>query len=725
VTYVPAAVHRQRAAELAAASVLGLSVREALHLVELAAPSTGGNSARQLLDTLQARPGVLTSGHSDVPSSVIALMRLLAEAGYTRVLIPTCRRCGRDKALTNRRYDGGRVCRDCARVLDAEPCSRCQISRTVATRTAAGAPVCKVCRAKERSEPCSDCGRSRTVAARLPNGDACCPGCLGKRRGLPHGECVRCHRIGPLPQPGDGGRICQRCYRRARPRPCERCGEHRPVAVRRANGWPTLCEPCAVREPPYPARCVSCGYFEWWCRPSFDGEPVCTSCRRQQADQAHRPQPPGEPGSCKFCGRAEEFRPGARRCNDCQLAADLDRYLVGPDGVISEVIRPVADYLRRTPNPASTRDWLRRRKGGLILRRLAACPEQQITHELLDREPPGRALTHLRALLVDCGVLAPREEYLERLEPWLEHLLDELPARHARILRPFATWQLLRRARQRARSAPFTTGAASALRTQVRAVIAFLSFLDEHHTTLADLDQHLIDQFLDAGPRDQHDVRGFLKWTNDRALTSGVSAPPHQRGGPLTTVSQDERWRELARWITADDAPSNVRAAAILVMLYGQSASRITALTSDDVLEHDGQTYLRLGTTPVLLPPRIATLIQNLRDTRTSRANYPRGQDAIPLFPGRSPGAAMTGPSLLTVLHRAGVNVRTHRNSALAGMAQELPEAVCASLLGVSITTANFWARQVSRDWSAYLEARDADSTAARPQQAQTAAQEP
>jgi hypothetical protein len=53
-------------------------------------------------------------------------------------------------------------------------------------------------------------------------------------------------------------------------------------------------------------------------------------------------------------------------------------------------------------------------------------------------------------MLVSSGVLPARNEHLERLAPWLEHLLDDRPAHHARLIRPFAHWFVLRRARRTA-----------------------------------------------------------------------------------------------------------------------------------------------------------------------------------------------------------------------------------------------------------------------------------
>jgi hypothetical protein len=58
--------------------------------------------------------------------------------------------------------------------------------------------------------------------------------------------------------------------------------------------------------------------------------------------------------------------------------------------------------------------------------------------------------------LVHAGVLPEREEYLETIPSWLDELLATRPAAHAQIIRPYASWSILRRARHRARRRPGT-----------------------------------------------------------------------------------------------------------------------------------------------------------------------------------------------------------------------------------------------------------------------------
>jgi hypothetical protein len=62
-----------------------------------------------------------------------------------------------------------------------------------------------------------------------------------------------------------------------------------------------------------------------------------------------------------------------------------------------------------------------------------------ITYDLLDDLPQTQALHYVREVLVNSGVLPARNEHLERLAPWLEHLLHDKPAHHTRLIRPFTS----------------------------------------------------------------------------------------------------------------------------------------------------------------------------------------------------------------------------------------------------------------------------------------------
>jgi hypothetical protein len=58
-----------------------------------------------------------------------------------------------------------------------------------------------------------------------------------------------------------------------------------------------------------------------------------------------------------------------------------------------------------------------------ILRSLDA--GQQLTHHHLDDLPAGKAVEHLRTVLVATGTLLPRDEQMVRLERWITRLAED------------------------------------------------------------------------------------------------------------------------------------------------------------------------------------------------------------------------------------------------------------------------------------------------------------
>ena len=79
-----------------------------------------------------------------------------------------------------------------------------------------------------------------------------------------------------------------------------------------------------------------------------------------------------------------------------------------------------------------------------------------------------------------------------------------------------------------------------------------------------------------------------------------------------------------------------------------------------------------------------------------------RGLPRVPgywLFRGRRPGRAAHPATLATRLRRLGLEPRTVRNSALLHLAEHLPAAVLADLLGLHLRTAEKWSTAAGSRW--------------------------
>jgi hypothetical protein len=391
------------------------------------------------------------------------------------------------------------------------------------------------------------------------------------------------------------------------------------------------------------------------------------------------------------------------------MIARLQDLLAGPDGSISRQLAPVLDAFSDVEHPISILGWLRRSESARLLAHLAS-EDRPITHSLLDELPSGRCLEYVRQVLVHTGVLPERMEHLERITPWLDHLLAERPEGHAVVVRQFAQWHVLRRARRAARKRGYTQGAGASARSRILTALDFLAWLDDRRLTLTTLTQADVDLWLAGGSTSRGELRSFLIWTTSQRLTGPLVVPSRTAGAPSLVLDDQTRWQQLHRCLTDDTLPHDVRAAGAVILLFGGIISRVVQLTADDIRQRDGRVYLVLDRHPVLLPPRLADLLMRLASTAQSTSALGRSMPRTPwLFPGRSPGRHVSPNRLSHKLMRHGIHARAARNAALLTLAADLPAPVLADLLGLHVTTAARWARYVQRDWAAYLAARADD----------------
>ena len=139
----------------------------------------------------------------------------------------------------------------------------------------------------------------------------------------------------------------------------------------------------------------------------------------------------------------------------------------------------VRDALVGAPQPYSAHNWLRSGVSAGILADVAS-GALALTHEALDHHPRPRAANYLRHVLVAHGALPERDDALARLEAWVAARLSSVAPQHRQALRSYATWRVLRRARQRAEVARRPPTRTARAKTCLNAAMAFLSFLDEH-----------------------------------------------------------------------------------------------------------------------------------------------------------------------------------------------------------------------------------------------------
>ena len=736
------------------AQIAGMLVGMLPGLAEQAALEAAGRAAgnvpacRALLEHLRRHPNALSSGSSQAPLSLIRLAHALAAAGTEGMVLPGCAGCGKVTADLRSWPGSGLACQSCYKDVGRQPCAVCGSLARVAARGPAG-PVCNGCYLRDpaRHEECAQCGRKRRVAYRDADGRPYCTPCYPR----PRHRCTGCGQLRTVTAITAAGPVCDRCYVRP-PRPCGRCGLLRPIAVRARDGVPDLCASCH-RGPS--GECSQCGQHRIL-KGRRDGKPICERCYTQPPDMCGfcgqlapitarwetgavcvscyprlraRPVPcpgcgqprvltsldragravcaacagHGEKYLCRRCGQpADVLARGI--CSRCALRQRLDELLGEPGHAAG--LGPIREALLGAANPKSVLTWLGRSNSARILAALAR-HDGPLSHELLDAFPRSHARSQIRQALVHAGLLPPRQELIEDVDAWLDDLLGDVPREHAQLVRPFARWMVLRRARNRARTRTFSEASGSWARQQIRAAVDFLAWLDQRGTGLAGVGQPEIDAWLTSGASQRYSIRYFLAWAHRHRLTGPVTVPLRQARTPEQELPEDQRWHQLQRCLHETPLPLRVRVAGALVLLYGQPISRIVQLKAAQLSRHRRQAYLVLGQHPVLIPPRLADLIDDLHATATPTAVLGgRGSPASWLFPGQVPGRHLSVNGLVRQLNTHGIQARTGRSAALINLAADLPAAILADLLGLHINTAVRWVKRARRDWSSYLAAR-------------------
>jgi hypothetical protein len=381
--------------------------------------------------------------------------------------------------------------------------------------------------------------------------------------------------------------------------------------------------------------------------------------------------------------------------------------LTGPNGSVNQQLEGIRRFLVEDNAPERTLEILNNSQWIQVLGELVAA-DRPLSHQVLDELPQGNPVNHLRIVLVHTGVLEPREDGLQPLEPWLMNFLAGLPPQNARLLRTYAQWSVLPRTRRRAARLGGTASAPKYARTRIETAAHFLAWLRDNDRTLAEATQHDVDTWIGSGASTRRRVRDFLTWTHARGLSAALQVHWLGREGlPEHVLGDDERWTLLRRCLRDDSLKLHLRVAGALVLLYGQIPTRIVELSVDSITTTDIDTYLALRDQPVLLPPPLAALTVELAARSAGRQWSSQPETPAWLFPGTRPGAHVYPGRLATALNeKIGIFVRPSRGAALNALAADLPAPVLAELLGLSVNTATRWSALAARDNAEYVAAR-------------------
>ncbi|BBZ15979.1 hypothetical protein MGAD_03140 [Mycolicibacterium gadium] len=421
---------------------------------------------------------------------------------------------------------------------------------------------------------------------------------------------------------------------------------------------------------------------------------VCASCAGVESIFA-----------CRECGR-EDHPYGHTRCARCFLRERLADLLTDPTtGQIHRQLEPVFDELVNSERPQTGLWWLRKKPGiGPQLLGQMACGAVDISHETFRTLPSDRAHDYLRSLLIAVGVLEPFDIRIERMLPWIEDIVAELPAEDAALIRRFAHWYVLRGMRKAAREGRLTKSMADACRRRIRVAIEFVGFLARHDASAATATQDLLERYQEHVGRMLNNEYAFIVWLRQSRTNTKLRILDVPQSPPPVTVSDTQRWAAVERLLHDATLRRYTRIAGLLTLLFAQPLSRIVAMRTSQVTVTARVVQITFSAIPVQMPPILDDLIREHLNHR-GKSLYASRETGW-LFPGGNPGRHLATENIRCQLVAIGVKPYENRKATLFQLASDMPAPVLAELLTITNKNAAAWAKLAARDWTDYIAER-------------------
>ncbi|MDN3309350.1 hypothetical protein QWJ90_00210 [Microbacterium oryzae] len=332
-----------------------------------------------------------------------------------------------------------------------------------------------------------------------------------------------------------------------------------------------------------------------------------------------------------------------------------------------------------------------------------------VRHETLDELPPSTRLRYFRRTLIAAGCLPEIDVRLHDLALRTESFIQTLPADHAVIVARYFSWETLRKLRRRPLDRPVSVGVVNTRTTEVRKIAAFLAWLDENDVELETLQQVALDRYL--AHRDPHRALArFLRWAVHHRVMPRVRLPPTPRveRGPATNA--DALWDHVDVLLHDETTPLPSRIIGLFLLVFAQPISDSARLRRDAVQGYGEELTVRFGTTPVKMPPPIASLLQQHLAEAGNRRPYV-GQPSAWLFPGTMPQQHVTEDAVRGHLAKHGFHARAAKRARLHQLTQVLPASIVADITGYAVQTAVRHAAKSGAAWGAYPELRESETS--------------
>lgn len=468
--------------------------------------------------------------------------------------------------------------------------------------------------------------------------------------------------------------------------PCDRCGGGYNLVVRWGPA-DEICGYCYQQAKRTRGTC-QCGHVG--VLPGrVNGQPACRSCSGVRINI-----------DCVGCGAEDELYAHGL-CWGCTLGNQIDSVLTNPaTGVVADSLEPLAVALKSMKRANSGLTWLRQPHVTAFLKDLATHPT--VTHEGFDELPPSRTRDYVRGLLVEHGVLPRRDEIKVLYERWALAALDRLTDEQNRaIIDRYIRWHHMRRMNEMD-AVPRGTFLRS--KQTVTVAIDFLNWLHKRDIPLSDLQQADVDAWVLGGKTTRLIADRFLGWAmKNRLAPRGMTIPRHRRGTSkrLSTAEQNQALHEVTRGsrLTTRD-----RAAAILILVFGQRVEDVVALTWDDIVVKKKQVTVKLGTFPIILNDPLDGPFRELvahpeHDQTAAHPNSPW------VFRGLSPGQHIQAISMALRLKERLFGARAARLGTLQELSKTAPVPIIADALGYSPMTIERCAKASGAEYAEYVAA--------------------
>lgn len=468
------------------------------------------------------------------------------------------------------------------------------------------------------------------------------------------------------------------------PVPCGRCGQHHQSVARWPDGG--VCGYCYQQAKRTRGVC-ECGH-EGVLPGIIDEQPACRSCSGVRLNV-----------DCEGCGAEDELYTGGR-CWTCVLGDVVDNLLTNPDtGSMATELIPLAAALKSMKRANSGMPWIRQKHVTAFLRTLAAAPA--ISHEIFDELPDSRTREYVRGLLIEHGVLPQRDAFLLRYDSWAAQALERVSdPQNLDVARRYIRWHHQRRMNL---MDEVTRGTYLRAKQEVTVAIDLLNWLTSHDVKLSELQQSHLDVWQAEGPTTRRIAGRFLKWAiNTKAAPLGLTIVPHRRGTSprLAKPGQDQALKQV---IHDNGLETRDRAAAILILFFGQQAENIARLTWDDVTITEELVTIQLGTIQIGLPDPLDKPWRELSANpgHDLTASHPNTRW---VFRGASPGRHIHPGHLTTRLGKL-FSTRAARLGTLHELTKLAPVAIIAETLGYSPTTIERHAIDSAAAYAQYMAA--------------------